>query len=328
MSAATPIDAATLEISLSRSINLGAVPAAQATRYGLVVHRADLRTFPTNLRVFRSQDDADIDRFQESALFPGTPVVDRARERRWQVVVRRESRSTPPGSSSRTSPRVRGRKCSPTQTRRHTWSSQARRLERCTRANGLKCRSCNWRWACACRSWPTGRRTNPVNGQHPYTAYVIELPWRTVHGTLRFTPALLPKTADVASDYLPLTRGEPVAAELQVPGRALRLGTRLQRARLQRLRFRGVPKLRRSDAAQYTRPGREPCAAAHHVRRRGSEGASTCSRCATLQVGDLIYIPGHVMMVIGHERGTPVRHSRYDGDQLSRFGRRSSARSP
>jgi hypothetical protein len=24
-----------------------------------------------------------------------------------------------------------------------------------------------------------------------------------------------------------------------------------------------------------------------------------------LQVGDLVYIPGHVMMVIGHENGTP-----------------------
>ena len=34
--------------------------------------------------------DTDIDRFQESALFPGTPVVDRAREPRRRVVVRRQ----------------------------------------------------------------------------------------------------------------------------------------------------------------------------------------------------------------------------------------------
>src|SRR5690606_755189 len=55
--------------------NLDDIPAEQATRYGLVVHRADLRTFPTSLRVFRSAGNTDIDRFQESALFPGTAVV-------------------------------------------------------------------------------------------------------------------------------------------------------------------------------------------------------------------------------------------------------------
>src|SRR3546814_12644146 len=54
---------------------LDAIPANQATRYGMVLERAALRTFPTALRVFSSAGDTDIDRFQESALFPGTPVV-------------------------------------------------------------------------------------------------------------------------------------------------------------------------------------------------------------------------------------------------------------
>ena len=40
-----------------------------------VYKRQALRTFPTRLRVFSSQGDADIDRFQESALFPGDAVV-------------------------------------------------------------------------------------------------------------------------------------------------------------------------------------------------------------------------------------------------------------
>ncbi|WP_449425485.1 SH3 domain-containing protein [Rhodanobacter lindaniclasticus] len=54
---------------------LDAIPATQSTRYGLVVRRAALRTFPTALRVFNEQGDTDIDRFQETAEFPGTPVV-------------------------------------------------------------------------------------------------------------------------------------------------------------------------------------------------------------------------------------------------------------
>src|SRR3546814_3478587 len=57
------------------ALTLKAIPVTQATRYGLVVHRADLRTFPATTRVFSSDGHTDIDRFQESALFPGTPVA-------------------------------------------------------------------------------------------------------------------------------------------------------------------------------------------------------------------------------------------------------------
>ncbi|MFL6619144.1 MAG: SH3 domain-containing protein, partial [Povalibacter sp.] len=71
------------------TLNLESVPATQATRYGLVVKRADLRTFPTTVRVFSSTGDTDIDRFQESAVFPGTPVViaHASRDGRWLFVV-------------------------------------------------------------------------------------------------------------------------------------------------------------------------------------------------------------------------------------------------
>ena len=41
--------------------------------------------------------------------------------------------------------------------------------------------------------WPA---TRPVNGQHPYTSNVIELPWRNRSGVLEFSPALLQKSAD------------------------------------------------------------------------------------------------------------------------------------
>ena len=60
---------------LQQAVQIEAIPAAVSARHGLVVHRADLRAFPTRLRVFSTPGDTDIDRFQESALFPGTPVV-------------------------------------------------------------------------------------------------------------------------------------------------------------------------------------------------------------------------------------------------------------
>ncbi|CAM5545914.1 NlpC-P60 family protein OS=Rhodanobacter lindaniclasticus OX=75310 GN=B1991_08365 PE=3 SV=1 [Rhodanobacter lindaniclasticus] len=68
------VPASTLD-ALMANRALDAIPATQSTRYGLVVRRAALRTFPTALRVFNEQGDTDIDRFQETAEFPGTPVV-------------------------------------------------------------------------------------------------------------------------------------------------------------------------------------------------------------------------------------------------------------
>ncbi|HEY0660869.1 MAG TPA: NlpC-P60 family protein, partial [Lysobacter sp.] len=41
--------------ALVDSANLTALPAEQRARYGLVTHRADLRTFPTRMRVFNSR---------------------------------------------------------------------------------------------------------------------------------------------------------------------------------------------------------------------------------------------------------------------------------
>ena len=61
--------------ALVDNVALDTLPPTQPTRYGLAVKRGDLRTFPSSQRAYRSADDRDIDRFQESALFPGTPIV-------------------------------------------------------------------------------------------------------------------------------------------------------------------------------------------------------------------------------------------------------------
>ncbi|PNS07751.1 SH3 domain-containing protein [Solilutibacter silvestris] len=67
------------------------IPAQVKTRWAIVTRRADLRTFPTDTRVFRNAQGIRerIDRFQESALFPGTPVavLHASRDGEWLFVV-------------------------------------------------------------------------------------------------------------------------------------------------------------------------------------------------------------------------------------------------
>src|SRR5690606_11471357 len=81
--------AETSQDSLMPNLALDAVPASQPTRFGMVLQRSALRTFPPDMRVFSSAGDTDIDRFQESALFPGTPVaiVHASADGQWLFVV-------------------------------------------------------------------------------------------------------------------------------------------------------------------------------------------------------------------------------------------------
>ena len=57
------------------SLNLDELPDKVTVRFGMVLQRADMRTWPTNDVVFKSQETLDLDRFQENALFPADMVA-------------------------------------------------------------------------------------------------------------------------------------------------------------------------------------------------------------------------------------------------------------
>src|SRR5690606_7787422 len=58
----------------------------------------------------------------------------------------------------------------------------------------------------------------PVNGQHPYSSWIAELPLRGDDGKLAFAPALLQKIADTRADYLPLTRANLITQAFKFLG--------------------------------------------------------------------------------------------------------------
>ncbi|HZD52671.1 MAG TPA: SH3 domain-containing protein, partial [Woeseiaceae bacterium] len=199
-----PVSEATVEAAVANR-NLAAIPERQATRYGLVVRRAALRTFPTALRVFRSPDDSDIDRFQESALFPGTPVViaHESLDGRWWFVVspryaawiQKRHVAEGPAADVFAWRAKKPYRIVTGAAARTVYTPDEPALSELELEMGVRL---------PVRSdWPSGLA---VNGQHPYTAHVIELPLRTDDGHLRLAPALIQKNAETASDYLPLTR--------------------------------------------------------------------------------------------------------------------------
>ena len=213
---------------------------------------------------------------------------DRAREPRRRVVVRRE-----PALRGLDSKQRRGRgcartKCSATRTRRRTSSSPARRRTRCSRRSGRKFPSCSWRWVCAFPCSPTGRPSKPVNGQHPYTAHVVELPMRDagwLAAVSRRHCCRRPRTSP--SDYLPLTRANLLRQSFKFLGERYGWGHSYNARDCSGFVSEVYRSFGVQIAAQYARPGREPRAESHRVHRADDDHETRLAVLRELQVGDL-----------------------------------------
>ena len=297
-----PVSMATLDAIVDNRA-LDSIPAQQKTRYGLIVQRAALRTFPTTLRVFSERGDTDIDRFQETAEFPGTPVViaHASADGKWLFVVSpryaawTEKENVAEGSAAevfgyadKTPYRiVTGDSVRTVFTREVPAVSQLQ-LDMSTRVPLVI-------------DLPPDQ---PVNGQTPYATDVINLPLRKADGSLAFSPALLQKNTDTAADYLPLTRANIIRQAFKFLGERYGWGHAYDGRDCSGFvsdvyRSMGV-QMPRNTSKQAISPALE-----HRVFTAKDSREERIKAAHALQVGDMVYIPGHVMMVIGQLHGQP-----------------------
>ncbi|MFT4256308.1 MAG: SH3 domain-containing protein [Pseudoxanthomonas sp.] len=318
-----PLDLATLSAGVETGLNLVAVGRTVVPRFALVVRRADLRAVPDRRRVFRDPEDHDIDRWQESALFPGTPVaiVHESGDGQWAFVVAPnyaawvEKQYLAEGARDavlgygRERPHivVTGANV------RTTFTPEQPRVSSLQLDMGLRL--------------PLLDRPprEAVNGQDAYASYVVELPVRDADGRLQFAPALVPRSADVSGDYLPLTQANLLRQGFKFLGERYgwghSYGTRDCSGFVSEIyRSFGV-QLPRNTSAQAVSPALNRIA----VGKDDDRARRLALMQATLP-GDLIYIPGHVMMVIGHEDGrTWVIHDTAGATWLDADGQRLHA---
>ena len=282
---------------------LDQVPAEQPARYGLVMRRTALRSFPTDVRVFTSDDDHDIDRFQETAEFPGTPVVivHKSRDGQWLFVqspryaawTRQENvaEGSPEqvfGYAARSPQRiVTGASVQTVYTPEQPAVSQLQ-LDMGVAVPALV-------------EQPADQ---PVNGQSPYTSYVIDLPIRSASGSLAFSPALLQRQTDTADHYLPLTEANILRQAFKFLGERYGWGHAYDGRDCSGF----VSDVYRSMGVQMPRDTSRQAVSpvlAHQSFNDNDSRATRMKAVNALQVGDLVYIPGHVMMVIGRLNGEP-----------------------
>ena len=289
--------------SIADDRNLEALPAQAPTRFGLVVRRASLRAFPTETRAFSAPGDTDIDRFQETALDPGTAValVHRSRDGRWWFVVSPRYRAWMAGDAVAEGTReevIAYARQSPfrvvTAATAHTVFTpdlvavSQLRLDMGTRIP-------------LHANWPAD---TPVNGQSPHAAHVVDLPVRGHDGTLRIAPALIQANAETAAHFLPLTRANVVRQAFKFLGERYGWGDSFNGRDCSSF----VADVYASMGVRMPRNTGDQ-AASPALRKRSFAGtddvAVRLAAARALEPGDLVYIPGHVMLVIGTMEGQP-----------------------
>ncbi|KRG64169.1 NlpC-P60 family protein [Stenotrophomonas humi] len=293
-------------------------------QYGLVVHRAALRAFPTALRVFSSQGDTDIDRFQESALFPGdaVAVLHESADGKWVFVSSEryaawmEKRFVGVGSAEQVFGygKAAAHRVITGATARTVHTPEEPRVSDLQLEMGVR--------VPVLSDWPA---MTPVNGQQAHASHVIQLPVRNDDGSLALVPALLPRSQDTAADYLPLTQANLITQAFKFLGERYGWGhsydTRDCSGFVSEIyRSFGVL-LPRNTSAQAVSP------ALDRIAFNDKDGKSKRDAAiAGLSVGDLIYIPGHVMMAIGQSNGMSwVIHDTSGGSWFDASGKRVHA---
>ena len=170
--------------------------------------------------------------------------------------------------------------------------------------------------------WPA---LEAVNGQQRHAAHVIQLPVRNDDGSLALVPALLPRSQDSSDDYLPLTPRNFITQAFKFLGERYGWGHAYDTRDCSGFasevyRSFGVL-LPRNTSAQAVSPALNRIAFGKKDGKPRRDAAVDA-----LQTGDLVYIPGHVMLTLGHTDGMAwMIHDTSGGSWFTADGKRVPA---
>jgi cell wall-associated NlpC family hydrolase len=278
------------------------IAASTPARYGLSVRRAHLRSLPTERVFYAAADQRDYESLQAGILFAGEPLViaHASLDGAWLLVVSTQGpawvRANDVAEGSRDAvfgfaARAPGRVVTGDQVRT-VYTPEAPEVSELLLDMGT---------ALPIADVPADQ---PVNGASPYAAWALALPVRGQDGKLAFKAALLRRSADSAPGYLPLTRANIIRQSFKLLGERYGWGHQFNARDCSGLtsevyRSMGVllppsSSLQGSSAAFQHRTFTDRDSHADRVRA-----------LAEAEVGDLIVVPGHVLMIVGHLKGEP-----------------------
>ena len=287
-------------LAYQQNLNLDAIVAVNPVRFAVVTQRSALRTFPTTDRVLNSGMDKDLDRFQETAVFPGeaVAVLHSSRDGEWALVqnyhylawVKRSAL----GFASREQVAdfinsedfvlVTGAKIFT------TYNPEDNRTSEVQLDMGVKL--------------PRLTITqNQLKGQNPYASYVVGLPVRGEQGQLQVIPTLIAKSPSVSTHYLAMTPSNIIRQAFKFLGERYGWGHDYNGRDCTGF----VGEIYKTFGLLMPRNSGQQGSGEYGINWRfeKNQSAQVVAQLADAQVGDLIYVPGHVMMYIGKVDGEP-----------------------
>ena len=296
----TPADFARYE----RLLNLGGIGQINPVKFALAVKRTSMRTYPTQDLLFsHDAKDRDIERFQESALFPGdaVAVLHTSTDGKWALVQSYNYIAWVPLSSLAVGTRAQVLNYGQTDNFlivtgdkiKTVFNPEVPEVSELQLDMGVKL--------------PLSRPKelqNNLYGQNPYLSHMVLLPVRTPTGGLKFKHALIQRNRDVHIGYLPYSQANIIRQSFKFLGERYGWGHR----------FNGrdctgfVSEIYKTFGIKMSRNSGDQGRSALGINARYDKDALRQDKIDRLRngaAGDLIYIPGHVMMLVGHDNGQP-----------------------
>lgn len=287
----------------NQALNLPSLPETQSIQFGMVVTRTNMRSFPTSDKVFKTSGEINLDRFQETALFPTETVaiLHESLNKQWLFVVSYnysawvkkkdiaigDKQSIFNYKSSESFLIVTGDKV------HTTFNPHNKKISDIQLDMGTKISLLN-------------NKDIPVSigGQNTYTSYVINLPTRNEEGRLKFEAALISRNKDVHVGYLPFNRKNILNQSFKFLGERYGWGHSFNARDCTGF----VGEVYKSFGILMPRNSGQQAVSSQGQNIHFGKSASINDKLREikqLEVGDLIYLPGHVAMYLGLQNDKP-----------------------
>lgn len=284
-----------------QNMNLAQIKSNNIVQFGLIVQRSSLRRFPTYDRVFNDGMDKDLDRFQETGVFPGetAAVLLTSKDKQWLLVqvynyvAWMQAKDIAIGARSAVQEYL--------QTRPFLLISGSK-----VQTNYVPLKA-----SVSEVNLDMGTRLPLVNSddipnqlyeQNPYASHVVWLPTRDPDGKLQIIKAMIARNKDVHLGYLPFTKANLIKQAFKFLGERYGWGHDYNGRDCTGF----IGEIYRSFGILMPRNSGDQGGSDYGIDTRFSADEqipidAKMLSINTLQVGDLIYIPGHVMMYIGRD---------------------------
>lgn len=285
------------------NLGLESIPESIRVRFALVVNRSDMRAYPTDDRYYKSKDNQNLDRFQENGLFPGDAlaVLHVSTDKQWSFVqsynyaawVRSENIAIGERQAIREYKNANRFLVITGDKVLTSFNPEVPALSELQLDMGIRVPLAD-----------PADNSNNLYGQNPYASHTVLLPLRNTEGELEIKPALIPRKEDVHKDFIPFTRENITRQAFKFLGERYGWGHSYNARDCTGF----VMEIYKTFGIYMPRNTSQQGSGSFGENTRFTADSSAEEKLQALKnmdIGDLIYVPGHVLMYIGDVDGEP-----------------------